>query len=79
MTPETAIGLLKHHINAWEGKFPSSHFEACEMGIEALEKEIPQKVLQESSWHMDYCPNCGHGAYENFNRCPTCGQKIDWE
>lgn len=39
MTPETAAGLLKHHINTWKGKFPPAHFEACELAIEALEKQ----------------------------------------
>ena len=36
MDNKQAAGLLKHHIKAWEGKFPSAHFEACKVAIKAL-------------------------------------------
>lgn len=47
MEDKKAIGLLKHHINTWEGKFSPAHFEACEIAIQALEKQEEYKTKLE--------------------------------
>ena len=76
MKPEKAIGMLIHHEKTWKGKFPSPHFEACEVAIEALEKQIPKKVIGYE------CPNCGEctdfNGVNKFDYCAECGQRLDW-
>ena len=83
MDVKQAIGLLKHHIGAWEGKFPPAHFEACEAAIQALEKQIPKEVLIETikgetleKFLVYYCPICG--CEVDYNYCQECWQKLDW-
>ena len=56
---------------------------------ELAEKEIPKEPIYEGDGYADGymvydnwgCPNCGE-VYEvdgeKFDRCPKCGQKIDW-
>lgn len=63
----------------------SAAVEHCNIAIEALEKQLPEKVDI-----MDYplgdinfrCPVCKseyicEKEHEHFY-CPTCGQKLDW-
>ena len=63
--------------------------EALKVGISALEKQVPKKVIWENeknsktylfSWA--YCPNCGSDMCdkhnEEFQFCPDCGQALDW-
>ena len=55
--------------------------EAMDMGIEAIEKQIPKKVISASNDEDDFdygmCPTCNQkmvwGDY-----CTFCGQRIDW-
>ncbi len=64
--------------------------EHCNIAIEALEKQLPKKVIIED-WCPSYCPSCGYelsedlgdGIYRHptfIKRCPNpdCGQKLDW-
>lgn len=67
-------------------------FLACEMAIDALEKQIPKKVIFSSDGYADgnpvydlaECPKCGFtfedgdGCWES-TYCPNCGQRLDWE
>lgn len=87
MDGKQAIGLLKHHINTWKGKFCSAHFEAVEFAIEVLEKQIHQKPDYERIDEYAYgvmtavCPKCKgivDGIFKD-NYCRFCGQKIDWK
>ena len=59
--------------------------EAIRMSIQALEKQIPKKVLKERNNYL--CPNCGANAETDcgddmldyrLNYCDNCGQKLDW-
>lgn len=50
--------------------------EAIEMGIEALEKQIPKKPVRGSEMYCDECGNVVK-SYENY--CDCCGQRLDWE
>ena len=69
-----------------QGVFPKTpldgtYYEALEMGISALKKQIPQKPDMTDANSM--CPRCGFyvgGRYYEYavNNCPCCGQKIDW-
>lgn len=87
-----AKGLLHHHINTWKGKFPSPHFEACEVAIEAIEKQIPKRPKADNNGnYAEYfeewleCPECGEAIpeYTSDNEtecyCVGCGQKLSWD
>ena len=56
---------------------------------ELVEKETPKKPYYEGDGYSDgelvydtwICPNCGKSYevdYEEYERCPHCGQKIEW-
>ena len=66
--------------------------EACKMGIQALEKQVPKKVKKEfvtvngciTCFETDVCPVCGNDFYiEDLGQtmyyafCPDCGQALD--
>lgn len=62
------------------------HLEAIEMAIQALEKQIAEKVKNSGEripfeW---YCPICGEllcdDGYKDtdIKYCDNCGQKLDW-
>lgn len=83
MDYKQAKGLLQHHIKTWEGKFPSGHFEACRVGMKALDKQIPKRVdrvVKTEHFTLCVCPSCGKDNYESRmgSYCQNCGQKIDW-
>ena len=61
------------------------HIESVKVAIQALEKQIPKKVLAERNIYI--CPNCGASAETDcgddmldyrLNYCDNCGQKLDW-
>ena len=58
---------------------------AKDKAIEALEKQIPKKVVEDKNIYL--CPNCGANAETDcgddmldyrLNYCDNCGQKLDW-
>lgn len=64
--------------------------EYYETAIEALEKQLPQKV-EVKEWSPARCPSCGTELSESLGdgyymhptflkRCPNvdCGQRLDW-
>lgn len=65
MTPQEAIPILERlqEPEAWEPQISRDAYEALELAIEALNKEIPQKpmkdveLLNESLYRL-YCPTC---------------------
>lgn len=91
MTTEKAIYQLTDLIKDRESFCHRDDFddvflqdiEALKVGITALEKQIPKKVIWENeifSWA--YCPNCGSDMCDKYNDefqfCPDCGQALDW-
>ena len=62
---------------------------ACEIAVEAMEKQIPRELIAEGDGYADgemvydsfYCPSCDYHMedYEVKNYCPNCGQAIYWE
>lgn len=52
------------------------------MGVKALEKQIPQKPISHNGTNRADCPVCGaivRGIKEPFGDwCSKCGQAIDW-
>ena len=92
MTNQEAIRLIRNHPTMCE--FPDAYgkpyYDAVDMAISALQKQIPKKPEQSKSprYGMGYeyydwcCPTCGRFlAFESSkgdHHC-TCGQAIDWE
>ena len=85
MTNEQAIAHFKEQLEIFGGE----HHEAMKVAIEALEKQIPQKVKYKNRhgegfdlYNRDYynCPRCGRRLRnkQKDNRCGRCGQAIDW-
>lgn len=83
MTVQEAIKDIKENIKPVVGG------KSLDLAIEALEKQIPKKVV-ENRWIYTRC-DCGHefsihhgdGYYsipykQKTNYCPDCGQKLDW-
>lgn len=53
--------------------------EACRMGMEALEKQIPKKPLYiAGDYDLPLCSKCKSPAEDNEPYCSVCGQAIDW-
>ena len=86
MTPKEAIKALKyinlkrvHPFYDWE-----EMKEVRDMAIEALEKQIPKKPLNQSDeYDRTYgnCPCCGEMVVDypdDFRVCSNCGQRLDW-
>ena len=76
---------------SWLKSFVDKVNEACDMAINALEKQIPVKPVKSKDprygmgyvYHDWVCPSCGKFlAYEpeesGCHHC-KCGQAIDWE
>ena len=58
---------------------------AKEKSIQALEKQMPKKVVMERNIYI--CPECGANVETDcgddmldyrLNYCNNCGQKLDW-
>lgn len=65
-------------------------FDSMATLMELVEKEKPKKPDYEGDGYSDgelvydtwICPNCGKSYevdYEEYERCPHCGQKLDGE
>lgn len=90
MNNREAILRIKDHMEYHKiGEYPHVHIkEALDLAIVALEKDIPKKINKQS-WCPNKCPTCDEnlggdcddGYYDNpyFDRCPNCGQKLDFE
>ena len=66
-----------------------TYYEAVDMAISALEKQIPKKpTVPVDTW---LCPSCGESVeyqqklgdnvlyHGQHDFCPKCGQAIEWE
>ena len=78
MDVKQAIEAIKHHIGAWEGKFPPAHFKACKVAIKALEKQVPEKPYKIDGWHCGACKKRIYTTSIKPIYCSNCGQKLDW-
>ena len=83
-------GLAMYVEHAFTEEHKHKSFEALQMAIEALEKQIPKepKCYEDKFIH---CPSCGIGFgykwecyptkvndYSHIQYCYGCGQMIDW-
>ena len=77
MTAEETISILKIAIAEVEWNYPMDYAVAIETAIQALEKQIPKKPIEEKKWLFS-CPNCGRWYLNRHNCCLDCGQALDW-
>jgi len=80
MTPQEATMKLDKVVNKYNDCFyceghTDEEWDAVDMAMKALEKQIPKKWFHDCG--MYYCPVCNEFMFEG-NYCPNCGQKIDW-
>ena len=88
MKPEKAIKILERiqEPEPYEPQINQVGFEALEVAIDALKKQIPMKPIGEHYAQMR-CPSCNHripsgqgsSSRRRDNWCNYCGQKILWE
>ena len=88
MTYEEAIRRIKEHIRIHAKKEPCTAVyitEALQMACEALEKQIPKKVVSQPYFYGQelHCPSCDFligWEYEiDKDYCRKCGQKLMWQ
>ena len=78
MTAKEAIKTIQVAIGEVECEYPLDYSVAFEAAIEALEKQIPKKVIKLA------CPSCNrfflfrHGEKRKGDYCDNCGQALDW-
>ena len=86
MTAEKAIKTIQVAIAEVEWNYPLDYSIAFKTAVEALEKQIPKKLVVvgeeytfgKDEWEKDYeCPSCGN-PYADDSFCSCCGQKLDW-
>lgn len=90
MTVEEAIEAIKIKEMQIECK-ATRMIEFCEglvMAEEALEKQIPEKVIYHDNCgnetpYQSRCPKCYEAINDTWyfageSWCPYCGQKLDW-
>lgn len=81
---EQAIKLLEMLSSDEFQQFTSSEFDdAIYTAIEALEKQIPKKPVDNPKTGWFECPNCGLIVWICYGTGEThhcdCGQRLDWE
>ena len=91
MTENKAIEVFKERLTLIKEHYAEEvkdYEEALEIGIQALEKQIPKKPIikhintSEDAAEIEYtCPVCGTNFVELtpcIEWCPYCGNKIYW-
>lgn len=95
MTNEEAIKELKEDralyesdiVKAGDGTPDGDLMLAIDMAVEALEKQMPKKPINDTL-HWAICPTCGgsvskknvreYVVEEGTSYCEHCGQALDW-
>nr|DAH78426.1 MAG TPA: zinc-ribbon containing domain protein [Caudoviricetes sp.] len=68
-----------HSIRPRGGIIPQKRAEVLDVAIQALEKQIPKKVLSTQDKEFALCPCCnGNGLFNKQKYCDNCGCKLDW-
>ena len=87
MIPEEAIKTIQVAIAEVEWEYPLDYAEAFETALNALEKQIPKKPINEECYYI--CPCCrddlGVSDDDIFiyelsmpKYCSNCGCVLDW-
>lgn len=89
MTAEEAIERINEHIAIHQYNEPHAIriLEALQMGIDALEKQIPRKpkykaedrFVKNHFAEYSYCPTCEKEVVAGDMFCVMCGQRICWQ
>lgn len=54
--------------------------ESTDKAIEALEKQIPTKIIRKNLEESFKCPRCNSDKYWKGDLwCRECGQRLDWD
>ena len=82
MTESEAKTIIERDLNCLkQNKALPDSIEAMQIAINALEKQIPQKISIEGyCGFVDYiCPVCGNDIDLNkkHNYCSNCGQRLE--
>ena len=83
MTENEAIKLIENDLKLHSKDLSSKYKNGLRMAINALEKQIPKKLINTCQYVSGCCPNCKKYIsdwleYDKFMCCPYCGQKLDW-
>ena len=94
MTPEKAVKwahgrmleiVLEQDITTAQAGIDrlNKEYNALSVMVQCTEKEIETKVFNktlEYDGEYGYCPRCNRilTDFENYRRCPGCGQLVDW-
>lgn len=73
MDQQESIKIIQAGM-AW-ASWTNQQKEAMLMAMEALKKQVPQKVVKTDT-KSQACPVCG--SLVNNNYCPSCGQRITY-
>ena len=68
------LDYLRERCKGMEAPFPIR--SAIDSLQELVDKEKPEKPI-EAGCHF-VCPNCKKAFVEKPERCPHCGQRLDW-
>ena len=73
------IKELKGSEEILEFYYAESFIKACDMEIQALEKQIPKKPKKNTNSNIYFCSVCERKvAHNHALYCSGCGQKLDW-
>ena len=83
MTENEAIKLIENDLKLHSKDLSSKYKNGLRMAINALEKQMPKKLINTCQYVSGCCPNCKKYIsdwleYDKFMCCPYCGQKLDW-
>lgn len=83
MTDNEAIELIEKDLKLHSKDLSSKYKNGLRVAINALEKQIPKKLINTCQYVSGCCPNCKKYIsdwleYNKFMCCPYCGQKLDW-
>lgn len=78
MTENEAIKEFKERIKLIEKCYRGEvdYKEALEVGVQALEKQIPKKVKRFKKASIYFCPVC-RTIYQHSLYCSGCGQRLN--
>ena len=77
MTFEKALNEWKVRRDALMKTCPGCWGEDAKLAIEALEKQVPKKVVINEEGI--FCPECGIELIEGSLYCDFCGQRLEWK
>lgn len=83
MTEHEAIKIFKDRLELTDyRKQVPEYYEAMELAVKALEKQIPKKPVRKPNYNWTNeevtCPSCSRNVSKFRNKYCDCGQKLNW-